>query len=62
MFRSLEARQKEIGAPVCVHCHAVVNDPQRMHWFFRRVVLKAGTELDSDEGADDTVGLSPPVR
>ena len=28
--------------PICTHCHAVANERQRLHWFYRRVVMESG--------------------
>ena len=38
--------------PICSHCHAVATDRQRLHWFYRRVVLKdeSASDLGHNEG------------
>ena len=37
--------------PICVHCHSVVTDRQRLCWFYQRVVLAAETNRDVVENS-----------
>ena len=49
--------------PICTQCHPVVSDLQRMHWFYRRIVLKDVPQ--DDDATDITVDgddRSPPMR
>jgi len=36
--------------PICTHCHEVANERQRLHWFFRRVVMQGKAASDVSEG------------
>lgn len=33
--------------PICTHCHPVVNERQRVYWFFHRVAMKSQRDSDS---------------
>ena len=45
--------------PICTHCHSVATERQRLHWFYRRVVMKSDREDDLSQEVV-TGGLAEP--
>ena len=39
--------------PICIHCHSVATERQRLCWFYQRVVLQVNAGVDAETSASE---------